>query len=402
MNNLLKKYQAEEAVTLEEIDAKLDELVLGLEEIAEDEEKLVQAEEMLDQQQEIIDEIQSNRELSPEESKLVVLGRQAVAQSVGVDPETITDGIAVEANGSEQSFLKKIAEGVKKGFEWLIEKLIQLGKWVKDKIMKAFGFFRTQLSKIAKGLKDLGKNAWNAVFKNRKDLLRQGYLVDNYTKDVVDLNAVQVTNFETLHAYSNAIGTALRATSDSFKEAREALAKGKNMDFYAFQVADKIYELPIYIPGYQRGILGGIVSGKLPMTPKGMDIDENGDVEGYTPAIIKKLLDVANLELEVKAGEQNMKMLLKDQEIATKGIKDAEKIFDLARERAVGNNHQFRTWFNSSTRSIRREFTLFTRLLAKNYQLSYNAVKVRWQFLSAYLEVSTKLDDQGNLLENKA
>lgn len=402
MNNLLKKYQTDETVTLEAIDAKLNELVLGLEEIAEDEEHLIKAEETLDQQQEVIDEIQSNRELSPEESKLVVLGRQAVAQSVGVDPETVVDGIAVEADGSEQSFLKKIAEGVKKGFEWLIEKLIQLGKWVKDKIMKAFGFFRTQLSKMAKGLKDLGKNAWNAVFKNRKDLLRQGYLVDNYTKDVVDLQALQVTNFETLHAYSNAIGTALRATSDSFKEAREALAKEKNMDFYAFQVADKIYELPIYIPGYQRGILGGIVSGKLPMKPKGMDIAENGDIEGYTPAIVKKLLDVANLELEVKAGEQNMKMLLKDQENAVKGIQDAEKIFDLARERAVGNNHQFRTWFNSSTRSIRREFTLFTRLLAKNYQLSYNAVKVRWQFLSAYLDVSKKLDDQGNLLENKA
>ena len=402
MNNLLKKYQTEEAVTLEAIDAKLDELVLGLEEIAEDEEQLIKAEETLDQQQEVIDEIQSNRELSPEESKLVVLGRQAIAQSVGVDPEIVADGIAVEADGSEQSFLKKIAEGVKKGFEWLIEKLIQLGKWVKDKIMKAFGFFRTQLSKMAKGLKDLGKNAWNAVFKNRKDLLRQGYLVDNYTKDVVDLNAIQVTNFETLHAYSNAIGTALRATSDSFKEAREAAEKGQEKGYNTFNVSNKIYELPIYIPGYQRGILGGIVAGKLPMVPKVMDIDENGDVEGYTPAIIKKLLDVANLELEVKAGEQNMKMLLKDQENATKGIQQAEKIFAADVLRAAGANPRIRQLYKQGTKAVRREFTIFTKLLAKNYQLSYNAVKVRWQFLSAYLDVSKKLDDQGNLLENKA
>ena len=133
-----------------------------------------------------------------------------------------------------------------------------------------------------------------------------------------------------------------------------------------------------------------------------MDIDENGDVEGYTPAIVKKLLDVANLELEVKAGEQNMKMLLKDQDNATKGIQQAEKIFSADILRAAGANPGLRQLYKQGTKAVRREFTLFTKLLAKNYQLSYNAVKVRWQFLSAYLDVSKKLDNQGNLLENKA
>ena len=97
-----------------------------------------------------------------------------------------------------------------------------------------------------------------------------------------------------------------------------------------------------------------------------------------------------------------MKMLLKDQENATKGIQQAEKIFAADVLRAAGANPRIRQLYKQGTKAVRREFTIFTKLLAKNYQLSYNAVKVRWQFLSAYLDVSKKLDDQGNLLENKA
>lgn len=401
-NNLLKKYgigiesvQELDEVALESLDQDLDQQIYSLEQDIDDQCKLDCAIDVLTEQEKIVDEIQEERPLTEQEARLISLGRDAVASSLGVEP----DVVSTEDSSEDKGILRKLVEAAKKGLLWVIDKLKALGKFAKEKIVLFFKWVGKKSLAAFKGLKDLGHEIWDRAAIKKDDLLKQGYLIDSKTLDAVDLIKLQNVNKDTLLSYSQALMVSTRATVESIADARRGKPFG-SVNFQYFTLDEKLYGLKLYIPGYTEATLGAVVSGKMKFKPAPMEMGKDGVLVGYNANVVKKLLNVADFAQAINAAEGNMQILLKDQEKATKDIENAVKAIDGFVDTNVRSGD--RTTFNSVNKANRKGFSLFAKLYGAQYHLSYKAVQARFQFLKAYASIAQSYQaENDNLLESK-